>query len=131
MKEKVTSFVKRFSNGILWGISIFIAFGFGMQVNPVKTEKIIVEKEVPIEKIVEKEVLVQCDYTNWKKLVEIDDEGFGLAATGMNLCSEGFTAASELDTATLTSVNNKMRANNIKITDMATRRQSLLKLLGY
>ena len=88
-------------------------------------------KEVPVEKIVTKEVPASCDYSNWKTLKGIDDEGFGLSVESMTLCSQGFNAISEFDTNKLIQITTEMKALTSKINDMGTRRQTILKILGY
>ena len=127
-----------------WVIIVVVLF-IGMALSPKKetireivkevpTDKIVVKeviKEVPVEKIVVKEVSTECDYSNWKALKVIDDEGFNLASIGMGLCSQGFDAASKLDTVEMQKIANKMGVNSDSISKLAIRRQSLLKLLGY
>jgi len=78
-----------------------------------------------------KEVPTQCDYSNWRTLKEIDDIGFTLSAEGLDLCSRGFYAVSELDVDKLTKISAEMETLTPKIQNVANRRQSILKTLGY
>lgn len=94
-----------------------------------------ITKEVPVEKIVikevAKEVSAQCDYSDWKILKGIDDEGFNLATQTVNLCSQGFYAVSKSDVNTLLDISDKMKLVTPRITEVASKRQAVLKKLGY
>lgn len=72
-----------------------------------------------------------CDYSNWRTLKEIDDEGFDLSAEGMELCSQGFYAASEFDTSKLLQINADMKALTPQLNSLGVKRQSILRVLGY
>jgi len=108
-----------------------ILFFVGMSIGSSNAKTNIVTKEVPVEKIVIKEIPATCDYSTWKSLKEIDDKGFGYAADGMNLCSEGFEAISEFDVKRIENITKEMTAVGVKIKNTGVERQLILKSLGY
>ncbi len=102
-----------------WG-TLFIVFVLGIILAPKNpTEKVITE--------VEKE----CDYTAWRQLKEIDDEGFNHCTVGFELASEGFYAISTMEFDKIDDIVARTTANNDKITNTAIRRQEVLRTLGY
>lgn len=106
---------------IIYAVAFFvtmsIGFGMGQSTQP--------------EKIVTKEVKVETDLTDWKRLKEVDDRGFQLAQEVVGLCSQGYKAISEFDTATMTRVNKETNVKTQQILTVGTERQELLKKLGY
>ena len=84
-----------------------------------------------ITKEVIKEVPAQCDYSTWKRLKEVDDRGFGYCVKTMELCSQGFTAISNLDVAGIQRVTNDMNRVVPNIEATASERQTILSKLGY
>jgi hypothetical protein len=82
-------------------------------------------------KEVVKEIPATCDYSSWKSLKEIDDNVIQLSSDALGLCSEGFFAASEMDVDKINAVTTKMNDIAPKVEEVGTKRQSVLKTLGY
>lgn len=143
MKDKIFKFIKRFSIGIIWVLSLLLVFGLGMQTNPIETKI----KEVPTDKIVTKEVIKEVPVVSseCKALKEIDDKGFKycsnaltLSAENSGLCSEIITAIINDDVAEINIITAKVQENTILMKEMATdistvanERNLILKSLGY
>jgi len=91
--------------------------------NPVIEREVI--KEVQVEKIVEK------NNDDWKELKTIDDEGFIVAGETMGLCGQGYKAILAGDVNKLEQINEQTNENTAKINSLGTKRQAILKRLGY
>lgn len=107
---------------IIIGLIIFgIGLGFGASAKtttPATTEKV---KTVEVEK----------NLTEWQSLKSIDDEGFTVSAENMELCNAGFKAVVNLDTDEMNRVAKEITTNTGELNNLATRRQEVLKKLGY
>lgn len=88
-------------------------------------------REVEVIKEVPVEVTVEANDDTWRKLKEVDDQGFMVAGESLELCSAGFYAVSQLDANTLEVVVSQIPAKSEKMTELAQQRQELLKELGY
>lgn len=114
------------------GIGIAILFigmmigASGEVVKEIPVEKEVI-KEVPVEKIVE----VEKNGDTWRRLKEIDDQGFIVAGESMELCSAGFYAVSQLDVNTLEAVAKQIPAKNKEIEALSLERNEVLVKLGY
>lgn len=103
----------------------------------------VITKEVPIEKIVTKEVVKEVpkevikevpakyDDTNWRTLKYIDDQAINYAVEELGYCSAGFTAISNGDIETLESLAPKITAVTAKVDALTVQRQAVLGKLGY
>lgn len=112
-----------------WVFTIFVFIG-GMFFSIRTVEKRI---EIPVEKRVEvvKEVPAQCDYSEWKRLKSTDDWGFSYCTIALNLASRGVTALGNMDIEEVNNITLKMKENNVKISETAQERQTILEKLGY
>jgi len=113
---------------IIKGVIITVIFFAGVGIgnyddNPVIEREVI--KEVTVEKIVEK------NNDDWKELKTIDDEGFIVAGETMGLCGQGYTAILAGDVNKLEQINEQTNENTAKINSLGTKRQEILKRLGY
>jgi len=113
---------------IIKAVIIIVIFFAGVGIgnsddNPVVEKEVI--KEVPVEKIVEK------NNDDWKELKTIDDEGFIVVGETMGLCGQGYKAILAGDVNKLEQINEQTNKNTAKINSLAVKRQVLLKKLGY
>lgn len=99
-----------------WLILVGVLF-LGMILSP-RGKKEVIKKE-------------PCDYSNWKELKEIDDEGFKYCADFMYLCSDGFVAAADFDISKLEKVQADMEELAPKISRVGNERQEVMEELGY
>lgn len=122
-QESVQLGIKKVGLGV---IIFLVGVGYG---GIGKTQTITKEviKEVPVEKIVE----VEKNSDTWRELKITDDKGFTASSEAMQLCSAGFYAISNSDIATLELVTKQMKTKTVEITEVAVKRQILLKELGY
>lgn len=115
-------------NKIILGVIIFFVFFAGVGIGnsddaPVVEKEVV--KEVPVEKIVEK------NSSEWKELKELDDEVFIIAGETMGLCGQGYKAILANDSDKLGQINEQTNENTAKINSYATKREAILKKLGY
>ena len=115
---------------IFTGIVFVLGMLFPLRTIEKKTETV---REVPVEKRVEvvKEVLAQCNFSDWQKLKAIDDQGFNYCTIALELTSQGFTAVSRQDYNQLKKITAQMTVNNQNISEATLERQTLLDKLGY
>lgn len=67
----------------------------------------------------------------WKSLKEVDDRGFQLSAEAMGICSEMVTAVRIDDEASISLLTEDIEDSSRMISDVAEKRQAILKELGY
>jgi len=113
---------------IIKGVIITVIFFAGVGIgnyddNPVVEKEVI--KEVQVEKIVEK------NNDDWKELKTIDDELFVVAGEAVVICSQGYTAIIEGDAKKLEQITEQTKEKTAIINSLGTKRQTILKRLGY
>lgn len=116
---------KNWSSKKFW-IVLTLVFFLGIIIAPKEvhpTETKVETKEVVVEK--------EPDLTNWKKLKEVDDQGFIVAGETLQLCSDGFGAISEGDMNTLLSIGQQVGPKTEELNRLATERITVLEELGY
>lgn len=76
-------------------------------------------------------VEVEKNAEAWRELKAIDDEGFKVARTQIELCTGAMYAASQGDTGTLTAIEAQVTEEAGKSGEIVNARQRVLKELGY
>lgn len=122
---------RNWSSNKFW-CTMAVVFFLGMLI-PIRTQTKETIREVPKEVVREviKEVPAQCDYSDWKKLKAIDDQGFTYCTVALELASQGFTSLDKMDKEETDSILSQMQTNTQRILEAANARQSLLDKLGY
>lgn len=112
------------------GLALFVSLMFGWIIAPKGEAEI---KEVPVEVVKEVEVIreVEKNLSEWQNLKTIDDAGFEIAASNMTLCSQGFQAILNMDTAEMERVTREVNRNSEELNKLADERASVLNKLGY
>lgn len=76
-------------------------------------------------------VEVEKNGDTWRELKAIDDEGFRLAQTQIELCTGAMYAASQGDTGTLTAIEEQVEKEAGRSAVIVETRRQILNELGY
>jgi len=118
---------KNFFIGLGMVILLSVIWGYNMSTS--KAPQII---ERPVERRVEVVKEVCPNLEAWKKLKEIDDQGFLLAADGFNIVSTIFDDISRLDIDSMAKHNKDLGYKSQQMSILMNEdRKSILRTLGY
>lgn len=101
-----------------------IAVLFGMWLGSAMTEKNPVRVET-------REVQIQADTSNWKKLKSIDDEAFEISGNLMQVCAAGYSDLLKGDASNMDEYTETVNNGADRINQLATSRKQVLVDLGY
>ena len=111
------------------GMVILLSAIWGYNLSASKAPQII---ERPVERRVEIVKEVCPNLEAWKKLKEIDDQGFLLAADGFNIVSTIFDDISRMDMESIEKHNKELGYKSQQMSILMNEdRKSILRTLGY